>query len=324
MSVISTASPVPAHPQDQRRPRRRVAVPTTVPGHPVPGRPVPGHPVPGGRGRAAAAVAARARAERHQLAVGHPRPRPHPPGAGGEPARSRRNRPGPRRYAPGCDLARFVAAFLDTLGVGPPLDVVGHSAGGAIALRLALADPQRIRTLTLVASSGLGRGVHPLIALDTLPMLGELAILFSRLPGGNLQRTLMSAALLFAQPWRVPGEFLTEAHALGRRPGQLEASTALARALFGRPRPARGPARPAPHPDHADPGRVGALRPGSARLSGKGCGGPAARRTAGDVPRLRAPAPHRATRPLRRRAQRLAHRTPRPRPERTVDPDRAP
>jgi pimeloyl-ACP methyl ester carboxylesterase len=38
--------------------------------------------------------------------------------------------------------------------------------------------------------------------------------------------------MLFAQPWRVPADFLVEAHSLGRRPGQLEASTALARALF--------------------------------------------------------------------------------------------
>jgi len=44
-------------------------------------------------------------------------------------------------YAPGRDLPPFVADFLDTLGVGP-LDVVGNSVGGAVALRLALADPQ--------------------------------------------------------------------------------------------------------------------------------------------------------------------------------------
>ena len=42
----------------------------------------------------------------------------------------------------------------------------------------------------------------------------------------------MSAAMLFAQPWRAPAEFFTEQHDLGRRPGQLEASTAMARALF--------------------------------------------------------------------------------------------
>src|SRR6185436_5580486 len=58
--------------------------------------------------------------------------------------------------APGPDQARFVAAFLDTLDIDQPLDVVGHSAGGAIALRLVLADPERIRSLTLVDSAGLG------------------------------------------------------------------------------------------------------------------------------------------------------------------------
>ena len=136
-------------------------------------------------------------------------------------------------HSPGSDLTPFVAAFLDTLAVEQPLDLVGHSAGGAIALRLALAAPQRIRTLTLVDSAGLGPEVHPLLALDTLPIIGELAIMISRMPGGDLGRTSMSTAMLFAQPWRAPAEFLTEHHALGRRPGQLEASTAMARALFG-------------------------------------------------------------------------------------------
>jgi pimeloyl-ACP methyl ester carboxylesterase len=136
-------------------------------------------------------------------------------------------------YAPGSDQARFVAAFLDALAIDPPLDVVGHSAGGAIALRLALADPQRIRSLTLVDSAGLGSEVHPLLALDTLPVIGELAIMISRLPGGPWGRTTMSTAMLFAQPWRIPAEFVTEQHALARRPGQLEASTATARTLFG-------------------------------------------------------------------------------------------
>jgi pimeloyl-ACP methyl ester carboxylesterase len=136
-------------------------------------------------------------------------------------------------HAPGADLAPFVAAFLSAVGAEAPLDLVGHSAGGAIALRLALADPARIRTLTLVDSAGLGREVHPLLALDTLPVIGELAVMISRMPGGDLARTTMSAAMLFAQPSRIPDEFFTEQHALGRRPGQLEASTAMARALFG-------------------------------------------------------------------------------------------
>ena len=136
-------------------------------------------------------------------------------------------------HVPGADLAPFVAAFVVAVGAGMPIDVVGHSAGGAIALRLTLADPARIRTLTLVDSAGLGREVHPLLALDTLPVVGELAVMISRLPGGDLTRTSMSAAMLFAQPSRIPVEFFTEQHALARRPGQLETSTAMARALFG-------------------------------------------------------------------------------------------
>jgi len=134
-------------------------------------------------------------------------------------------------YAPGRDLAPFVTGFLDTLGVGP-LGVVGNSVGGAVALRLALADAARVRTLTLVASAGLGRDVNPLLALAAQPVLGELAMLLSRTPGGDLLRTTMSAAMLFAQPWRMPAEFVTEQHALGRQAGQLEAATAMARALF--------------------------------------------------------------------------------------------
>ena len=134
-------------------------------------------------------------------------------------------------YAPGSDTAPFVADFLDTLGVGP-LHVVGHSAGGGVALRLALADPDRVQSLVLVDSAGLGREVHPLLAVDTLPLVGELAILLSRLPGGNIGRTTMSTAMLFAKPWRAPAAFLAEQHDRGRRPGQLEASTATARALF--------------------------------------------------------------------------------------------
>ena len=228
-------------------------------------------------------------------------------------------------YAPGSDLVRFVAAFLDALHINPPLDLVGHSAGGAIALRLALADPQRIRSLTLVDSAGLGPEVHPLLALDTLPIIGELAIMISRLPGGDWGRTTMSTAMLFAQPWRAPAEFLTEQHALGRRPGQLEASTAMARALFGAYRATPDFAQAPPHPDHADPGHLGRLRLRPARPPRPDRGEPAARRAAVGVPRLRAPAPRRATQPVRRRARRLAHRTPpAAAPQPIVDPDHIP
>jgi pimeloyl-ACP methyl ester carboxylesterase len=134
-------------------------------------------------------------------------------------------------YSPGRNLVPFVIDFLDALDIRAA-DVAGNSSGGAIALRLALGHPDRVRTLTLVDSAGLGREVNPLLALGTLPLVGELAIMLSRMPTGDVHRTGMSTAMLFAQPSRVPAEFFAEQHEVGRRPGQLEASTAMARALF--------------------------------------------------------------------------------------------
>jgi len=52
-------------------------------------------------------------------------------------------------YKPGRDLVPFVLDVLDAIGVGA-VDVAGNSSGGAIALRLALGHPDRVRTLTLV------------------------------------------------------------------------------------------------------------------------------------------------------------------------------
>ncbi|MBI1915514.1 MAG: acetoin dehydrogenase dihydrolipoyllysine-residue acetyltransferase subunit [Planctomycetes bacterium] len=53
------------------------------------------------------------------------------------------------------ELAQAVAAFLDAVGVSSA-HLVGHSLGGAVALALAAAEPQRVRSLALLASAGLG------------------------------------------------------------------------------------------------------------------------------------------------------------------------
>lgn len=61
--------------------------------------------------------------------------------------------------APDLDtVASAVAAFLDTLD-GEPVELVGHSLGGAVAARVARAVPSRVRRLTLLAPAGLDRAI---------------------------------------------------------------------------------------------------------------------------------------------------------------------
>jgi len=61
-----------------------------------------------------------------------------------------------------CDvpaLAASVSELLDALDV-PRAHVAGHSLGGAIATQLALTHPQRVTSLSLIASAGLGADIN--------------------------------------------------------------------------------------------------------------------------------------------------------------------
>lgn len=55
-------------------------------------------------------------------------------------------------------VAAAVTAFLERLG-GDPVELVGHSLGGAVAARVARQAPGRVRRLTLLAPVGLDRGI---------------------------------------------------------------------------------------------------------------------------------------------------------------------
>ena len=102
----------------------------------------------------------------------------------------------------------------------------------------------------------------------------------------------MAAAMLFAQPWRIPAAFLAEQH-------EFRGPTRSARGLYHHgPVPVRRH-RPTPDParhHRAHPRRLGRMRPSAARPPRVRGGRPAAPRAAGDDPRLRAPAPHRTAR----------------------------
>ena len=53
------------------------------------------------------------------------------------------------------EFARSLELFMDSVGLAKA-HLVGHSMGGAVALEFALAHPQRVSSLVLIASAGLG------------------------------------------------------------------------------------------------------------------------------------------------------------------------
>src|SRR5262249_51728200 len=53
------------------------------------------------------------------------------------------------------DLAVAILGLMDAVEI-EPAHVVAHSMGGAVAMAIAASQPRRLRSLTLVASTGLG------------------------------------------------------------------------------------------------------------------------------------------------------------------------
>ena len=129
-------------------------------------------------------------------------------------------------------FGRFLNGFLDALGIERAV-VVGNSLGGLVGLRLALANPERVAALGLLASAGLGRRVSPAMRSLALPGYGGLAVAWGKRPPGAAQRALGRAALLFGSPRKVPLKWLKEQYGLARQPGFLEAQLATVRAQIG-------------------------------------------------------------------------------------------
>lgn len=111
-------------------------------------------------------------------------------------------------------LARDVAAAVGT----GPVHLVGHSLGGAVALRMAEAEPGRVRSLTLIAPAGLGPGI------DAGYLEGFLAA---------ERRKAMKEVLqhLFADPSVVSGEMVEDTLRMKRMDGAMEALHRIAAGL---------------------------------------------------------------------------------------------
>lgn len=135
----------------------------------------------------------------------------------------------PPDYSPAF-TARFVASFLDAVGVECDVVLVGSSFGGLPAIRLALSDPPRVRALVLVDSAGLDRSVSPALANLALPRGSEPMASWHRTPPGATHRAFVRASLLFARPWQIPLKWLTGQYRLSRLPSFPRTELAALRA----------------------------------------------------------------------------------------------
>ncbi len=116
------------------------------------------------------------------------------------------------------EMASFVARFMDAVDV-ESAHLIGHSLGGAIAMRLALDAPDKVASLALIDSAGLGDEIN------------------SDYTGGFIRaasrRELKPIAqLLFANADLVSRQMLDDLLKYKRLDGVTEALTALDRQLF--------------------------------------------------------------------------------------------
>ncbi len=124
--------------------------------------------------------------------------------------------------------SNFLARFLDTLHL-ERVSLVGNSHGGNIALRLALVAPERVTSLSLVDSSGLGRMINPALIALTLPGSGDASVAWLSTPLGAPQWALMLASLAFGHPLLAPPEWLAQQYRLAQTPGHLHGAVACLR-----------------------------------------------------------------------------------------------
>lgn len=170
-------------------------------------------------------------------------------------------------------LAGFVASFLDAIDV-PRVHAVGHSMGGAIATRLALEQPTRVASLTLVNSAGLGPEINA-------------AYIEGFVAAASRRELKPVVEQLFADPSLVTRQLVDELLKYKRLDGVPELLGTLGRTLFGGGRQAEQPALelegsgipitvvwgeadriiPARHADNAPPGAKVSVLPGAGHMA---------------------------------------------------------
>ncbi|MCZ2404661.1 alpha/beta fold hydrolase [Paenarthrobacter sp. Z7-10] len=91
-------------------------------------------------------------------------------------------------------LAAWVQGFLEVLteDTAPldSIDVVGNSLGGAVAMRLSVLKPARVRRLVLINSAGFGATVTQALRLIALPVVGRILLRPSEKTAYQTERAL--------------------------------------------------------------------------------------------------------------------------------------
>jgi pimeloyl-ACP methyl ester carboxylesterase len=126
-------------------------------------------------------------------------------------------------------LAGGVWATLAALGVAGPVQLMGNSLGGAVAMRMTVDDPDRVGTLTLVSSAGFGRTVTAALRILGVPGLGRP--LLRKLADPRIARRAERS--IFADAALVTPERIEMAVKIARQPDFAAVYLETARALGG-------------------------------------------------------------------------------------------
>ena len=121
-------------------------------------------------------------------------------------------------------LSHDLIGFMDSVGIDST-HLVGHSMGGAIALKTALDAPERVKSLTLISSAALGAEINE-------------AFINGFVAAANRRDLKPVVEQLFNDPKLVSRQLLDDLLKYKRLDGVGEALSSLARALFANGRQA--------------------------------------------------------------------------------------
>lgn len=125
------------------------------------------------------------------------------------------------------NYGRLMLLFMRELGLDSAT-IVGNSLGGLVGIRMAREDPGRVSALVLISSAGLGKVINPLMT-GALTPTGDFVMAAAATWTGGWLRSGMRALVLFANPWRVPWEWLREQYRLAGIPSYRTAVLAVLR-----------------------------------------------------------------------------------------------